>query len=106
MPYFTIMAELRGCYADNDSAFTIKADTRRALKRALKMEADDLREAGAVGLNKRAIAWLANAAWKARKGDSIYPFVAPFSFNGPHNEGERGLMVYSATRADWLEPQQ
>lgn len=39
MSYFTIMAELRGCYADNDSAFTIRCNTRRELKAALEWEA-------------------------------------------------------------------
>lgn len=101
MAYFTIMAELRGCYVDNDSAFTIKADTRRQLKSALEYESRDLREAGAIGLNKRAIAWLAAAAWKGRKAGGSYPWVAPFRY--PHQSGSaRGLFVYIADREDYL----
>lgn len=104
MPYFTIMAELRGCYADNDSAFTIKADTRRELKQALESEARYLRDAGAVGLPKRDVAWLAAAAWKARKKPSVFPFVVPFRH--AHQSGRpMGLFAYVSTRADWLEAQ-
>jgi len=71
MAYFTIMAELRGCYADNDSAFHIKADTRRELKEALEGEARHLRDAGAVGLSKRAIASHAAEAWRRRNADPL-----------------------------------
>lgn len=99
--YFTIMAELRGCYSDNESAFTIKADTRRELKAALAHEMSDLRDAGAVGLTKRDIAWLAASAWRAYKKGGNFPFVAPFRYE--HQTGRpMGLMVYDATREDYL----
>lgn len=101
MAYFTIMAELRGCYADADSAFTIKADTRRELKAALASEADTLRDAGAIGLNNRAVAGLAAMAWRDRRKGGVYPFVAPFRY--PHQSGPAmGLFVYVASRADYL----
>ena len=75
MPYFTIYQGLRGCYMP-DSAYAVKADTRKGLKRFLQWEADSIRDAGGVGMNERAIAWLANAAWKARKNPGEY--VAPY----------------------------
>lgn len=104
MAYFTIMAELRGCYADNSSAFTIRCDTRRALKSALEWEARDLRDAGAIGLSKRNVQRLAAEAWRNRKSASVYPAVLPFRY-AHHSPGNdcMGLMVYNATRADWLE---
>jgi hypothetical protein len=107
MAYFTIMAELRGCYADNSSAFTIHCDTRRALKSALEDEARDLRDAGAIGLSKRAVASLAAEAWRNRKSRLPYPTVAGFRY--PHHSPGNdcmGLMVYNATRADWLASQE
>lgn len=102
MAYFNIMAELRGAYSDNESMQVIRCNTRRDLKSAIESEAYYLRDAGAIGLNKRAIAWLANAAWKARKGGAIYPYVAPFRY--PYQSGEpMGIMVSSATRADFID---
>jgi hypothetical protein len=101
MAYFTIMAELRGCYADNDSAYTLRADTRRELKQALESEARDLRDAGAIGLSKRAIASHAAEAWRRRKDKAAYPLVHPWRY--AHQSGDAmGLFVYNATRADWL----
>lgn len=101
MAYFTIMAELRGCYADNDSAFTIKADSRRELKAALASEARYIRDAGGIGLSQRAIASLAAMAWRERRKAGVYPFVAPFRY--PHQSGPAmGLFVYIASRADYL----
>ena len=104
MPYFTIMAELRGCYSDNDSAHIVKADTRKALKAALEAESTYLRDAGAIGLNKRAVAGLAALAWRNRKGASVYPFVLPFRY-GYQSGNAMGLMVYVSNRADYLEAQ-
>jgi hypothetical protein len=102
MPYFTIMAELRGCYADNDSAHVIKADTRRELKSALAGEACYLRDADAIGLSKRNVAALAALAWRNRKMKGGYPDVLPFRYS--HQSGDAmGLFVYRATRADYLE---
>lgn len=101
MPYFTIMAEFRGCYADNESAHTIKADSRRELKAALEAESYYLRDAGAIGLSKRAVASLAALAWRKRKAGGPFPFVAPFRY--PHQSGyAMGLFVYVASRADYL----
>lgn len=102
MAYFSIMAELRGCYSDNESMQIIRADTRKELKAHLESECYYLRDAGAIGLNKRAIAWLANAAWKARKNGNPYPFVAPYKF--PYQSGyAMGLMVNAVSRAEYKE---
>ncbi len=73
--YFGIYHGLRGCYMP-DSVYIIHATTRRDLKRALEWEAYSIKDAGGIGLNKRAIAWLANAAWKARRNGGDY--VAPY----------------------------
>jgi hypothetical protein len=98
------MTELRGCYADNDSAFTIKADTRRELKAALLSEADFLRSSDAIGLSNRNVTALAALAWRQRKAASVYPFVLPFRY--PQQGSDcMGLFVYVATRADYLEAQ-
>lgn len=107
MAYFTIMAELRGCYADNESAFTIKANTRRELKAALESEAYDLRDAGAIGLSKRAVASLSDQAWKNRKAKSAFPVVHGFRYSH-HSIGNdcMGLMVYNSTRKDYIAQQE
>lgn len=101
MAYFTIMSELRGCYSDSDSAFTIRANTRKELKAVLLDESASLIDAGAIGLNKKALASLASMAWRKRKAGGVYPFVCPFRYS--HQSGyAMGLFVYVATRADYL----
>jgi hypothetical protein len=104
MAYFTIMAELRGCYADNESAFVIKANTRRELKAALVSEARDLRDAGGIGLSKRKLATFAAFVWSKRKAGGIYPFVLPWRY--AHQSGDAmGLFAYVSSRADYLASQ-
>lgn len=101
MAYFSIYQGLRGCYMP-DGAYIIKADTRRELKRALQWEADSIRDAGGYGANKRAIAWLANAAWKARNRSAEY--VAPYRF-AYHGKGNfpMALGVFTGMkRAEYL----
>lgn len=101
MAYFTIMTELRGCYADNASAYTIKADTRRELKEALEGEARLARDGLAIGLSKKAVASHAAEAWRKRNDKGVYPLVLPFRYS--HQSGNpMGLFVYNATRADYL----
>jgi len=100
--YFHISQGLRGCYMP-DNAYVIRADTRRQLKAALAWEADSLRDAGAIGCSKRAIAWLANAAWKASqdKRNPVGDYVAPYRF--PSQDSYcMGLFASVATRADYL----
>lgn len=102
MAYFQIGNGLRGCYMP-DSAYIIRATTRRELKSALQWEADSIRDAGGVGMNKRAIAWLANAAWRNRKGGGEY--VAPYRWQG-QDYYPYGLMVWPASRAEFVEYQE
>lgn len=104
MAYFWIEYGLRGAYADGNG-YIIKADTRRELKAAIEYEARDLRDAGMIGANKRAVAWLANAAWKARKGGSAYPFVLPVE----HHRGAGkawGIHCAPSCRAEYLAQDQ
>lgn len=75
MPYFSIYQGLRGCYMP-DSAYVIRANTRKELKSALAWEAESIRDAGGIGLSKRAIASLAAHAWRNRKGSC--EIVAPY----------------------------
>lgn len=99
MAYFTIYQGLRGCYMP-DSAHIVKADTRKELKRNLQWEADSIRDSGGIGMNKRAIAWLANAAWKARKTSGEY--VAPYRF-AYQDSFPYALGVFTgASRSDYL----
>jgi len=85
-----------------DSAYTVKADTRRELKAALQCEASDIRDAGGVGMSKRAIAWLAAESWRNRKnpsGEYVAPDRGTYQDSYPY-----GLGVFTgATRAEYLE---
>jgi hypothetical protein len=100
MAYFSIWQGLRGCYMP-DSAYVIKADTRKELKRALQWEADSIRDAGGIGMSKRAIAWLANAAWEARKANGEY--VAPYRWQGMDSFPYALGVFCGMTRADYLK---
>lgn len=87
-----------------DSAYIIKADTRRELKAALQWEADSIRDAGGIGMNKKAIAWLAATAWRNRKNKSG-EYVAPYRFAW-HEPGNycMALGVFTGmTRKEYLE---
>lgn len=100
MAYFSIYQGLRGCYMP-DNAYIVKADTRRVLKAALQWEADSIRDAGGIGMSKRAIAWLANAAWKNRKnmrGEYVTPYRWAYQDNYPNALG----VFTGASRSDYL----
>ncbi len=101
--YFSISQGLRGCYLP-DSAYVIRVDTRKELKAALESEAYSIRDAGFIGANKRAVAWLAATLWrtyrKAGQMDSVVPYRNPGQNSYPY-----GLFGSAATRADWLESQ-
>jgi hypothetical protein len=100
MPYFTLYHGLRGCYLP-DSAFIVRATTRKELKSALASEAYYIRDAGMVGCNKRAIAWLAAAAWRNRRKASG-EYVAPYR-DARHTHYPYALGVFvGASRADYL----
>ncbi len=98
--YFGIYQGLRGCYMP-DSVYTIHATTRRDLKIALQWEADSIRDAGGIGLNKRAIAWLANAAWKARRNGGDY--VVPYKWQGMDYSPYALGVFPGMSRKDYLE---
>ena len=102
--YFHIATGLRGAYMP-DSAYMIRATTRRELKAALEAEAYDIRDAGFVGLSKRAVASLAAEAWREahKPAPTIYPHVAGY---GRLGNPCFGLHVSTATRAEFLEYQE
>ncbi len=97
--YFWIECGLRGAYADGNG-YIEKCDTRRELKAALQWEADSIRDAGGVGLSKRAIAWLAARVWSDRK--TTLPYVAPYRWKY-QDSYPYGIHVSQSTRADWLQ---
>jgi hypothetical protein len=99
MAYFTIWQGLRGMYLP-DSAYIIKADTRRELKFSLQCEADSIRDAGGVGMSNKAIAWLANVAWHNRKSSKEY--VAPYRWKGMDYYPYALGVFTGASRADYL----
>lgn len=100
MAYFTIWQGLRGMYMP-DSAYIIKADTRRDLKSALQWEADSIRDAGGIGMSKKAIAWLAAEAWRNRKDCGEY--VAPYRWKDQDSYPYALGVFCGVTRADYLE---
>lgn len=100
MAYFSIYSGLRGCYMP-DNIQVIKADTRKALKQSIEWECNDLIDSGAIGLNKKAIAWLANAAWKNRNnksGEYVMPYRHSYQSGYPMAVG----VFTGNTRADYL----
>ena len=99
MAYFTIYQGLRGCYMP-DSAYIIRATTRRELKNALEWEADSIRDAGGVGLSKRAVASLAAAAWRDR--GRVGEIVAPYRWAGQDSYPYALGVFTAATRAEYL----
>ena len=104
MAYFSIYNGLWGCYMP-DSSYIVKADTRKELKKALQWEAYHLKDAGFVGMNQKAIAWLANAAWKNRKssrGDYVAPYRASYQKHYPYALG----VFTGLTRKEYLEQEE
>lgn len=99
MAYFTLYQGLRGCYMP-DSAYVIKAATRRELKAALQWEADSIRDAGGVGLSNRNVTRLAAEAWRNRRASG--ELVAPYRWaDQSHSPYALGVFT-GATRADYL----
>ncbi len=99
--YFHISNGLRGCYMP-DSAYTLRADTRRELKAALEEEAESLRSAGYHGLGKARIAWLAAAVWRDKRAS--LPYCVPCSLE--RGSADYGLFAAPSSRADWLAEQE
>lgn len=95
--YFWIAQGLRGCYMP-DSSYVIACKTRRELKSALEWEARDIREAFDAGCSKRAVAWLASAAWKARNNPKIFlPYVAEYGNRGYDGKINYCMALHCAT---------
>lgn len=104
MPYFTISTGLRGCYMP-DNCYVIRATTRRALKETIAIEADIYRDAGFIGANKRAIAWLANAVWKEdkKKHPAYLPHCLPLAPPHARDNYCHGIFASVATRQEYRE---
>jgi len=84
-----------------DSCYVIRVDTRRELKAAIESEANDYKDAGFVGANKRAIAWLAVQSWRD-KGFKL-PYCLPLAPAHCRDNYCHGIFVSRATRAEYLE---
>lgn len=104
MRYFQISNGLRGMYMP-DSAYAIACATRRELKEALEQEARDIRDAGAIGLSKRAIAALAAAQWRDKR--NYLPYAAGYRWREQSpGTAPYGLFVAPLSRAEYLESQE
>lgn len=102
--YFTISTGLRGWYMP-DSCYVTRCNSRRELKQAIESEARDYRDAGFIGANKRAIAWLANIAWKeAHKPNPAYlPYCLELAPPWARSNYCNGIFISTATRAEYLQ---
>jgi len=99
MKYFCISQGPRGCYLPDDN-YIIAVATRRELKRCLENEAYYIRDAGFVGLSKRAIAWLAAAAWRSNGN-----YCVPYRYAERDASYCYALFCQRATRAEYLDYQ-
>lgn len=106
MRYFAISNGLRGCYMP-DSVYIGRFATRRELKSALEYEAESLRDAGYIGLSKRAIASLAAAAWResGKPAPTVYDFVAPYR-QSYQDSYSYGLFCSVSSRRDYREQEE
>ncbi len=98
--YFWIECGLRGAYCDGNG-YIAKCDTRRELKAALQWEADSIRDAGGIGLSKKAVAWLSNAVWQHRRKEQL-PIVLPYRWRY-QDHYPYGIHVSNATRKEYLQ---
>ena len=100
--YFTVMTGLRGCYMP-DNAYVIKVKTRRELKAALEWEANDVREAGFVGANKKAVTGLAAHLWREakKKWPSYLSDVVTYGYD--RHSKPYAIQSSVATRQDYLD---
>jgi hypothetical protein len=86
-----------------DNATIIKVETRRELKAFIDEEAKILRDAGYIGANKKAVAWLAAESWREaqKPRPSIYDNAIPLKQSW-QDSYFYGLFVSVSTRADYL----
>ena len=101
MAYFNISAGLRGCYMP-DNAYVIRCNTRRELKAAIESEARDYKDAGFIGANKKAIAYIAAIAWRNRHKGQL-PYALPLAPSHARDNYCHGIFVASANRSEYLE---
>lgn len=101
MAYFNISTGLRGCYMP-DNAYIVRCDTRRELKAIIKSECRDYRDAGFVGANQRAIAWIAAMAWRNR-GKFQLPYALPLAPSHARDNYCHGIFVASADRQEFRD---
>lgn len=100
--YFQVMIGLRGAYMP-DSSYVIKCDTRRWLKSAIQYEANNIRDAGFVGITKRDIAAFAAHMWREahKVKPSFYPDV--LAYGDSRDNLHSAIHCSVASRADYLE---
>lgn len=101
MSYFSLSHGLRGAYCDGEG-YILKANTRRELKEAIAYEANNYKEAGYIGANKRAIAWIAATAWRNRKSFNL-PYALPLAPSHSKASYSFGVFVGSASKEEFLE---
>ncbi len=101
MPYFHMSTGLRGCYMPDD-AYIVRCNTRRELKAAIESEARAYKDAGFVGANKAAIAYIAAIAWRNRRKFQL-PYALPLAPSHARDNYCHGIFVASADRSEYLE---
>ena len=102
MRYFSISQGPRGCYMPDDN-YIIAVETRRELKKCLENEAYYIRDAGFLGVNKKAVAWLAASAWRNR--DDLDSYCVPYR-NAHHGASYcYALFCQRVTRTEYLDHQ-
>lgn len=104
--YVTVYSGLRGAYLDSDGLHVAAVETLKELRDHLESEARDLRDAGAIGLNRRAIAQLARSVWESAESSrpSSLPYVAPYRWQyGTPGNFPYGIFATPATLAEYEE---
>jgi hypothetical protein len=85
-----------------DSVSIIEVKTRKELKQALESEAYYIRDSGAIGMSKKAIAWLSAECWRNRSKATL-DFVAPYRDSYNTSGYPYGLFCSAASKADYRE---
>lgn len=103
MRYFNVSSGLRGCYMP-DTSYVVEANTRHELKNILESEASYFKEAGFVGVNKKAIAHIAASAWRDEK--AYLPYCLPLAPPHARDNYCSGIFISNATRKEYLEQEE
>jgi hypothetical protein len=100
MKYYVISQGFQGCYMP-DNCYIVAVNTRRELKSVLESEAYYIRDSGAIGCNKKQVAWLAAECWRNRDKCTL-DFVAAYRYK--YQTGyPLGLLCSPSNRIDFLE---